>query len=186
MRYGVLSLLAFQACARPARPASRPDVALHQDQCAVLTGSAANALAATICAEAFILRQGFTLAVVTDTSELRWGFIEPGANRRELLANRRGMLPPQAKWVCPMGRSFLIFFPYLGTHPYAAPRIMLKGAGAVDTLRGPWGRIVTMTAFPPVLKDVEIRHSELTDDSVAFRGHGCLVRSQVVVGGDSR
>ena len=170
----LVGTLLIADCSSPA--AEPPSVALSGDRCILQTIVAPGAREAALCAEAFVTRQGYTSAAVTDTVGLYAEFIEPGESWVAVLANRHGMLPSAATWVCRLDSVFQVVFPYLPSHPYAAPRLLMKGfdAGArVDTLGGPWARLVRLKAD---LTGIEVRHSEfLITDSVWTRV-GCVRR----------
>jgi len=166
----VAGMLQTAGCSSPV--ADKPTVELQAARCALRGAAVAGPREAALCAEAFVAQQGYTTATVTDTSGLRAEFIEPGRNWSEVLAGRRGMLPSAATWVCPLSDAFLVIFPYLAGHPYAAPRLLQKGFGArapVDTLRGPWARIVRISA---ALGDLKMRHSEFDDGEAVWRRNG--------------
>ncbi len=170
----LVGTLLLADCSSPA--AEPPSVVLSGDRCALQGIVVPGPGEAALCAEAFVAKQGYTSAAVTDTVGLRAEFIEPGGSRVATLANRHGMLPSAATWVCRLDNAFQVVFPYLPSHPYAAPRFLAKGfdAGApVDTLRGPWARLVRLKAD---LTGIEMRHSEFPSADSVWTRLGCVRR----------
>lgn len=96
LRIWLLSIVlgtAGLACSASSGMWPRPDVCRPPDG---LAGQAA----AVECAEAFVARNGYTLAPPVDSAELVLEFLECGGSVEELLACRRGTLESWAAVVC--------------------------------------------------------------------------------------
>jgi hypothetical protein len=77
------------------------------------------------CAEAFVLRNGYTDAPVTDSTLLAHEFIEPGGSALEVLQHRRSTLAARAILLCNDRRDhpgFTVAFAYRGDTAYSQAR----------------------------------------------------------------